>query len=88
MGPPETLILFGYTVSGGAWLCQHRRAGYKVGFATTWATSSAMSARHPLAQEGGAKLALQEGRDVEVSIELGPMKAKPGGRHLYVGKGF
>lgn len=37
---------------------------------------------------GGAKLALQEGGDVEVSIELGPMKAKPGGRNLYVGQGF
>ena len=37
---------------------------------------------------GGAKLALQEGGDVEVSIELGPMKAKPGGRNLYVGQGY
>lgn len=56
-----------------------------LGLTTAAAPFGAQLASHPLP---GAKLALQEGGDVEVSIESGPMKAKAGGRNLYVGQGF
>ncbi len=56
-----------------------------LGLAATTAPFGTQLAGPPLP---GAKLTLQEGRDVEVSIELGPMKAKPGGGNLDVGQGF
>src|SRR5690554_4593181 len=60
-----------------------RLGSIALGLATATASGGTQLASHPLF---GAELAFQEGRHVEIGIELRPVQAKPGGGNLDLGQ--